>query len=285
VFDLLVPQPEIERNGRVARLAQRQHGNITRVQLMDLGVGEDTIYYWCQQRWLFRVHVGVYAVGRPPSTPVEWAAAAVLACGPGAALSHGSALTLWGFIALEWQFPVHVSSPRQRRRPGIATHRVVGLTPADIRTHLGIRVTSPARTFLDCAGELGPYRLPRLMAKARRQGYLHVAQVADLEQPTRSELEDAFLTFCARYGLPQPAVNTHPWGRESDMLFVGERVIVELDGWDFHRDKYAFEDDRDRDAELLAAGFVTVRITWKRLIESPEREARRLHAILESRRG
>ncbi len=69
------------------------------------------------------------------------------------------------------------------------------------------------------------------------------------------------------------------------MLFVAERVIVELDGWDFHRDKYAFEDDRERDAELLAAGFVTLRITWKRLIESPEREARRLHAILESRRG
>lgn len=143
------------------------------------------------------------------------------------------------------------------------------------------------------------------MAEARRQGYLHVAQVADvldrfrrhpgrtpmldalgdLEQPTRSELEKTFLAFCARYGLPRPAVNTHPWGRESDMLFAAERVIVELDGWDFHRDKYAFEDDRDRDAELLAAGFVTVRITWKRLIESPEREARRLHAILESRRG
>jgi hypothetical protein len=165
-------------------------------------------------------------------------------------------------------------------------------------------VTSPARAFLDCAVELGPHRLPRLMADARRRGYLHPAQLAHvldrfrrhpgraalldalggLAQPTRSELEEAFLDFCRRYELPQPAVNTHPWRRESDMLFAAERVIVELDGWDFHRDKYAFEDDRDRDAELLAAGFVTVRITWKRLIEDPVREARRLRKILDSRR-
>jgi very-short-patch-repair endonuclease len=72
-------------------------------------------------------------------------------------------------------------------------------------------------------------------------------------------------------------------GREVDMLFAEQRVIVELDGWDFHRDRYAFEDDRERDANGLAAGFVTLRVTWGRLTTSAGLEARRLRAILDSR--
>jgi hypothetical protein len=294
---------QIEGEAAIAALALRQQGNVTREQLLGLGLRHAAITYRCRCQRLFRVYLGVFSVGRPPRTPVEQASAAVLACGEGAALSHSSALSLWGFVS-EWERELHVSSPKQRRRPGITTHEVSGLTRADIRTHLGIRVTSPARTFLDCAVDLGPHRLPRLMADARRKGYLHLAQLADvvdrfyrhpgrvpvlealggLQQPTRSELEKAFLAFCQRYGLPQPVVNSHPGRRESDMLFAAERVIVELDGWEFHRDKYAFEDDRDRDAELLAAGYVTVRITWERLLSNPAREARRLHAILCSRR-
>ncbi len=102
--------------------------------------------------------------------------------------------------------------------------------------------------------------------------------------PTRSELEDAFLTFCRQYDLPIPLVNTRVAGHEVDALFADERVIVELDGWDFHRDRYAFEDDRERDADTLAVGLVTVRITWERLTHRPDREASRLGAILSSRR-
>jgi Transcriptional regulator, AbiEi antitoxin len=287
----------------IAALASRQHGLVTRQQLMALGLGESAIVYRCRNGRLFRVHLGVYAVGRLPATPVERAAAAVLACGPGAALSHGSALSLWGF-ASHWREPHHVTSAKLHVRPGIITHEARGLTRTDIRHQLGIRVTSPARTFLDCAIELGPYRLPRMAADARRRGYLHVAQIADvldrfrfhrgrppllealggLQQPTRSELEEAFLAFCKRYGLPQPVVNSYPWRLESDMLFAAERLVAELDGWDFHRDKYAFEGDRDRDADLLAIGFATVRVTWKRLMERPEREAQRLHQILQNQR-
>ena len=59
-------------------------------------------------------------------------------------------------------------------------------------------------------------------------------------------------------------------------------MIVELDGAEFHLDRYAFESDRDRDAELLAAGYVTVRITWERLKRQPAREAERLRRILRS---
>jgi hypothetical protein len=76
--------------------ALRQHGLITRAQLLELGLSESGIAWRCATGRLFRVYTGVYAVGRPPNTPLQRAAAAVLACGPGAALSHSSALTLWG---------------------------------------------------------------------------------------------------------------------------------------------------------------------------------------------
>ena len=65
-----------------------------------------------------------------------------------------------------------------------------------------------------------------------------------------------------------------------DALFVDERVIVELDSREFHLDPIAFEADRERDAETLAHGFVTVRVTWQRIQQRPQREAERLHAIL-----
>lgn len=80
-------------------------------------------------------------------------------------------------------------------------------------------------------------------------------------------------------------INGEIHGFEVDAYFPAERVIVELDGWDYHRSRYSFASDRDRDATMLALGIVTVRITWERLIYTPEREARRLKVILAQRRA
>jgi hypothetical protein len=101
---------------------------------------------------------------------------------------------------------------------------------------------------------------------------------------TRSELEDKFVAFARRYGLPEPTINMRMGRTEPDILFGDERVIVEIDSWRFHSDRGAFESDRDRDAERLAAGFETVRVTEERLDNTPVREAERLHAILRARR-
>jgi hypothetical protein len=287
----------------LAALAAKQHGIITREQLMRLGLGEHAIYHRCRAGRLFRVHLGVYAVGRPPKTPLERASAAVLACGPGAAISHSSALYLWGFDR-RWKLPIHVTSSNKRQRRGIVTHRALGLTRDDIRTQHGIRITSPVRTFLDCAPDLPDKRLARLAADARRSGHLRHGRILDvlarfpkhpgcqplrrmldgLGSPTRSEFEDAFIEFCRTFGLPTPLINVRFAGHEVDALFPTERLIVELDGWDFHRDRHSFEGDRDRDADTLAAGAATIRITWERLIETPRREADRLLTILEQRR-
>lgn len=139
---------------------------------------------------------------------------------------------------------------------------------------------------------------------ARHAGFLHLAALADVlarnpthpggkrlrtfvdtpRNPTRSPLEDDFIEFCERYGLPTPVTNIVFHGREVDALFPVERVIVELDGHPFHSDEDSYEGDRDRDADFLAADYPTVRITRRRIKGNPDREAERLHRILEARR-
>ena len=171
------------------------------------------------------------------------------------------------------------------------------------RRQLGVRVTTPERTALDVAPRLTDKRLTRVVNDARHAGYLHLDALADVlarnpthpgakrlrpfvetrSNPTRSGLEDDFAVFCKRYGLPTPVTNTYLFGYEIDALFPVERVIVELDGRRFHED--TFERDRDRDADMLAAGIVTVRITDKRMNQNPEQEASRLNKILEGRRN
>ena len=101
---------------------------------------------------------------------------------------------------------------------------------------------------------------------------------------TNSPLEDDFLEFARRYGLPMPVTNTHLLGYEIDVLYPRERVIVEIDGADFHMDRDSFERDRKRDAIMLEAGIATVRITDERMKHEPEEEARRLLEILAARR-
>jgi very-short-patch-repair endonuclease len=101
--------------------------------------------------------------------------------------------------------------------------------------------------------------------------------------PTRSDFEDEFLRFIERYDLPRPEVNQTVAGFEVDMLWRDRGLIVELDSRTFHR--HTFEQDRERDAHHLAAGFATLRITWRRLTRQADREARRLRTLLSGEGG
>lgn len=287
----------------IARRALRQHGNVTREQLLALGLNSAAISYRVKTGRLYRVHHGVYAVGRPPKTALERASAAVLACGPGAALSHHSALTLWE-LADRWRFGFEVSVRTDRRPNGIRTHLCPDLEPRDFRRHNGIRVTSPARTLLDCTPLLSRKALARAVNEALRRKLVRRSDLADVVErfrnhrgagrlaefvetkggPTRSGWEDAFPAFCRHFGLPEPVMAAKVAGWEVDALFADEKVIVELDGWDFHSSRQSFESDRERDTSTLATGHVTVRMTWERMHERAAREAARLHTILEHRR-
>lgn len=282
----------------------RQHGNVTRAQLLALSLSDKAIRCRLRAGRLHRVHRGVYAVGRPPVVPLERAAAAVLACGPHAALSHTSALVLWE-IWKRWpprlEITVHAGDPRPK---GIHVHRSRTLARAEITRERGIPVTTPARTLLDCAPGLTFLQLARAVSDGRHACALSTDQLRETlarhprhpgsrrlravlgdGAPTRSDWERAFPRFCARHGLPKPRLAATVAGHEVDALFAAERVIVELDSWDFHQDRHAFETDRDRDADTAAAGHLTVRITWERMHARARREADRLHEILAGRRG
>jgi very-short-patch-repair endonuclease len=282
---------------KIARVADRQFGHVTRRQLLELGVPARSVTHWVDAGRLITVHAGVYAVGHQQRTAIALAMAAVLACGPDAVLSHDSAAAVWGVRT--WPSSPEVTVTHQRRRQGIRSHRTTTLTRKDIRRHRNIRVTSPSRTILDIQTRLSdpqlvravnelrllkhlrPTELERLLARSRRISDL----VDPKENPTRSELEDRFTVFCREYGLPRPTRNVRLFGHEVDALFAAEKLIVETDGWRFHRERSSFESDRERDAVAAEHGHLTIRVTDARLTNTPGREAARLRRILEQRRS
>ena len=165
----------------------------------------------------------------------------------------------------------------------------------------GVPTTSRARTLLDLAPGLPAKQLTRVVNDTRRNNDLRLPALQDVldrnplhpgtkllapfvenpGNPTRSGFEDDFLAFIATYGLPTPQINVIVNGREVDVFFPEHNLIVELDGWDFHKDRETFEDDRERDAENLRHGLRTLRITKDRMDADPDREARRLREILD----
>jgi predicted transcriptional regulator of viral defense system len=139
-----VPDPG---NAEVARLAAEQHGVVTRDQLLGIGVTAKAINYRLSVGRLLRLHPGVYAVGHRPPSMLARAMAAVLACGPDAALSHLAAGALWE-LGPRWPPAMDVTVTTNRRPKGIRLHRSSTLSDRDVTKHFGIPITSPARTVL-----------------------------------------------------------------------------------------------------------------------------------------
>ncbi|MEK6277465.1 MAG: type IV toxin-antitoxin system AbiEi family antitoxin domain-containing protein [Actinomycetota bacterium] len=292
-----VATPGAESPGTVdrtlARLAERQHGVVARRQLFALGLGPRTIERRIARERLHRIHRGVYAVGhRSLSAHGHWLAA-VLAAGPGAVLSHRSAAALWELRpAAGSRIDVTVRARARRSRPRIAIHVTRDLRDRDRVQRAGIPVTSVARTLLDLGGMLSEAQLARAVEEAERLDRLDLRAIddvclrgrgrrglgallgvlADHSDPvplTRSELERAFLDLCHEHRLPLPRVNHFIAGFEVDAVWLGQRLVVELDGYAFHRTRGAFERDRARDAALLLAGYRVLRFTHRRLEREP----------------
>lgn len=232
--------------------------------------------------------------------------AAVLACGPGALLSHRSAAALWGVVRPPGSSPdVLVTGCRARRR-GLRIHITRCLDRKDRATHDGIPLTSLPRTLIDLAAVLDRAGLERAIEESDRLGLFDLREVEDLlgrgprrpgskalrlalsiyREPavTRSELERRFLEVLRASSVPAPSVNAYVAGYEIDALWRRERFAVELDGFEFHRTRAAFERDRRRDEELRLAGYDVVRLTWRRLESEPQTVGRRIRAHLARRR-
>jgi very-short-patch-repair endonuclease len=97
---------------------------------------------------------------------------------------------------------------------------------------------------------------------------------------TRSELERRFLRLCDDAELPRPAVNVSVEGFEVDFVWFAERLVVELDGYEYHRDRASFDRDRRRDAALQLAGFRVLRFTHRRLVDEPDSVVAELRQLL-----
>jgi very-short-patch-repair endonuclease len=218
--------------------------------------------------------------------------AAVLACGPDASLSHRSAAALWGIAPAAGSL-IDVSTGRRGLavKPGIALHHVRYLPAGYCTKRHGIPVTSVGRTLLDLAEVLDPTRLGRSFEEAERLQLLDLRPLQEMLRrsrgrrglgtmrrlvaaqagppDTRSELERRFLDLCRDAELPQPQINQRVLGFEVDAYWPSAKLVVELDGFAFHRTRAAFERDRARDAALQLAGFRVLRITHNRLLDEP----------------
>jgi len=286
-------------------LAHRQHGVVSVGQLHALGLSKSTIEKAVAAGRLHRLDRGVYAVGHTNLSLHGRCLAAVFACGPGAVLSHHSAAWLWG-LARWVPAPFHVTGPVARRpRLPVRIHRTRRLADTDWTLVEEIPVSTVPRLLLDLAACIKPKSLDRLLERSEdlglfdlraveellahtvgHRGHKRLRKATALYQPTsftRSQLERRFLELCVQTGLPRPRMNYVEEGFELDAYWPEHRFAVELDVFETHGTRAAFERDRKRQEDLLLAGIEITRVTGPRLEREPHEVIARVARLLSAR--
>lgn len=273
-------------------VADQQLALITTHQLHVAAVGRGEVRRRVERGTLHRRYRGVYLVGHPIPLPGARELGAVLACGHRAFISHRSAAGLWGLASAPTDdVDITVVARGCRSRDGLRVHRVESLSREDRAERRGIPVTAPARTLIDFASTTGAEESERAIAEAfalrlvtesqfraaldRAPGRAGVARVQTiLGQPggpkrTRSGGERAMLRLVRAAHLPAPRTNYPVAGYSADFCWPDQRVIVEIDGYDFHSGRRAFERDHRRDIVHKNAGYEVLRFTARQLAEEP----------------
>lgn len=297
-------------------IAGTQHGVVARRQLLESGVHRSSIDGQLG-RSLFVLFPGVYAVGRPQISQEGLWLAGVLCAGHGAVLGYRSAASLWGLDRVRPAVDVVRARHRWSCRSLIDVAGRRGPVPLQVRRtqHLpdrhravvrGIPVTSVARTLLNLAAVMPQSSFERSFLEADRLGLIVDADLIDCLSRTRgrrgaacfrrmsmrripemedlrSVLEGLFLMLCRDEGIDRPETNVRIGPHEVDCVWRRNRLIVELDGYEFHRGLEKFEEDADRSSELRGLGWSTMRITWRMVTERPDEVATRVrNALAES---
>ncbi|HVO52857.1 MAG TPA: type IV toxin-antitoxin system AbiEi family antitoxin domain-containing protein [Solirubrobacterales bacterium] len=295
------------RDRRLGEVATGQGGVVSLDQLREIGVSPRAAAYRAEEERLHRVHRGVYAVGHLSIGRVEALRGAILACGVGAVVSHGTAAAFWGLWD-NWPLLIDLTVPEQcgRKIDGIRCRRCRHPEEDEIGQREGVSCTTPARTMVDLAGMYGLDTLRRTVERAAvlklldldaLDRSLHFAQgrrglrtlqmvladwrTADGATPdVRSEFEAMVLPRLIGMGLPRPRCNeTLTIGGERlmvDFLWEEQRVVVETDGAATHQTPLAFQRDRWRDQVLVAAGYRVPRVTWDQIKDEPDAVVRRI---------
>lgn len=280
--------------------ARAHHGIIT---LESSGLSRDAWYRALKSGTIEQLHPHVARLHGTPDTPEQRIIAAVHAVGAGALASHRSAARLWG-IPRSDDDPVDVVLPSQRRDvslDGVVVHRPRDLRRLVPQRRFGIRCTNIIRTLLDL-GAVDPAALHGAVGHAittnlasldalefaaaehARPGRAGVVAVRDAiadwsidDKPADSVLEMAFARLAERHGVPD--LDFHPVveGFEVDFRVRGTPVLIECDGWAYHgREHRHFEGDRERDVQLISAGWVVLRFTYRAIITRPKATADRI---------
>jgi very-short-patch-repair endonuclease len=283
----------------IARLATASAGVVTRRELLEAGLTRKEIENRVRRGLLIPEYRGVYRAGhRAPSVAARYLAA-VRACGDRAVLSAPPAAYLYGVIKGAAP-PPEVLAPGEHRIPGLRTHRCGRLDPRDITTFDEIPVLTVPRTIVDLAGLLSPDQLARACHEA---GVRHRTTPRDVEavlkrhpnshgaaklravmsgdvRVTLSKLERAFLELLRERGFPLPKTNRVAGGRRVDCRWPEYCLTIELDSYQFHNSRYAWEQDRRREREARARGDEFRRYTYGDIVEDGRYVVKELHQLL-----
>jgi hypothetical protein len=283
---------------RLAQLAARQSGVVSRAQLELTGVSDSAISRWVAGCRLHRVHPGVFAVGHASLSLEARLFAALLYGGDQALFSHTTAAWIWSLIDAEPR-RIHLTVPGRRHSlPEVRVHRTREMEGDLCR---GRPVTSVPRTLLDIATQLTPRQLRRALAEADFRGLLEPAEVESVlgrGRPgsralraalshhlpslarTLSVLEERFLELCESSDLPLPEVNAKIGRMRVDALWREHGVVVELDGAAAHGGWAAIKRDRERELAVRSSGYLVFRYTWEQVTEHGDKVAADLRRVL-----
>jgi hypothetical protein len=283
----------------IARIAGLQHGHITHAQLLAAGVSGSALHRRVERGLLFREHRGVFRVGhRAPSVEAVYMGA-VLACGEEALLCRWAAAHLMELVKGGAPRP-EVVAPVERRVPGVLTHRTRRRDRGDRTYFRRIPITPIPCILVDLAADLSLDGLARICHEAGMKYRTTPAQVkAVLAQRSRvpgianlervivgdvkvvlSELEREFLRLLRKHGLPLPQTNRPASGRRVDCRWPEHRLTVELDSYQFHHTRYAWEQGYRREREARKRRDRFRRYTWSDVFEDSTYMLAELHTLL-----
>lgn len=296
-----------EAERRLGALSRPQENLFTRDQFLACGLSSRTLSRRVACGRLQRVLPGVYLSGYAAPTFRQQLRAALLLGGDAALLSHRSAAWVWQMLAdaPEW-IDLTVLVGRPSEQPGLRIHRSATFHPRDRLTRKNLVLTSPIRTLCDLAVSEPVGLVGEALTEAQVHGQLSETDTAALDQRlkthrgaarvraliaaesehgyTRSKAERLLRGLLKSAGLPMPRFNARVHDHLVDCHWPESRVVLEVDGYETHRHRSAFEADRRRDQDHAARGYLVVRVTWRQLTREPARVLVRIAETLATAR-
>jgi hypothetical protein len=294
-------------------LAGDADGLLDRRSAVLAGIPDEIIDHEIRLGRLTPIHPGVYRATAAPLTSERRRRGALLAAGPGSALSHRSAAARHGLLQgsaslIELLVPHHL----RPRLDGVVTHRTRSLPSAHVVEVGGLPTTTVDRTLADLGAVVGPGTVERAVEQAvvgrltsierlyrfadshGRQGRGGIGALRAAldgwvmgETPPDSVLEVMLGRVVERASLPSPVFQheiVDGRGRfvaRVDTAWPTNRLIVEVDGLHAHATAAALQHDLHRQNQLIRLGWTVLRFTWRDVVRSPHLVAGQIRDVLE----